>query len=85
MRIVLVVHSSTRARWTRRLRCGRGCELFLNGSSKQVCLSALSFLGRTLDSAGLYQCISYGSWEVRTADNAWICDLLDRPDRARGE
>jgi hypothetical protein len=33
-------HTSTHARWRSRLRCGRGCELFLNRIRKQgVCLS----------------------------------------------
>ena len=30
------------------------------------------------DSAGLYQCIFLAVLEIRTADNAWTCDLLDR-------
>lgn len=71
--------SSTHDEYTREvedeLRCGRGCELFLNRSRKQACLSALSFLGWTLDSAGLYQCISCGRWRYvpQTMHGSAIC------------
>lgn len=66
------------------MRCGRGCELFLNGSSKQVRSLLSPFWDGQWTVRDCTQCISgavlhfllcWGS--IRTADNAWICDLLD--------
>lgn len=66
------------------MRCGRGCELFLNGSSKQVRSLLSPFWDGQWTVRDCTQCISgavlhfllcWGS--IRTTDNAWICDLLD--------
>lgn len=57
------------------MSCGRGCELFLNRSRKQgVSLLVSPFRDGRWTVWDLYP--STYVW-VRTADNAWIRDLLD--------